>query len=125
MAIGQQLIALLLLLQIKHLIVDWFWQTPVELQNKGHYLHKGGIHHAAKHAIGTLLCFLPFVTWYAAVGAASLDGIIHYHVDWSKAQLLPKSKWTPVDPGYWWLIGVDQSVHQMTYIVLAWIFCFA
>ena len=56
MAIGQQLIALLLLLQIKHLIVDWFWQTPVELQNKGHYLHKGGIHHAAKHAIGTLLC---------------------------------------------------------------------
>ena len=34
MAIGQQLIALLLLLQIKHLIVDWFWQTPVELRNR-------------------------------------------------------------------------------------------
>lgn len=119
----QQLLTLLVLLQVKHLIVDWCWQTPVELVNKGNYLHKGGLLHAGKHTAGTLLCFLPFVTWYAAIFAAVLDGVIHYHVDWSKAQLSTKSKCTAVDPGYWWLMGSDQTVHQLTYIFLGWIVC--
>jgi len=44
---------ILLLLQIKHLIVDWCWQPAYEWQNKGTYGHWGGIRHALKNAIGT------------------------------------------------------------------------
>lgn len=56
-----EVVLVLVLLQIKHLIVDWCWQPAYEYLNKGTYGHWGGVRHALKNAVGTAACFVPFV----------------------------------------------------------------
>jgi hypothetical protein len=122
-------ILLLLALQIKHLILDWLWQPPFEYKNKGKYGHLGGISHASKSGLGTVLCFyivigrLTFVTnihlieFFIAVGL--IEGLIHYHIDYCKIQINNRFGWTPTtSDNFWRLTGVDQFLHQLTYILL-------
>jgi len=123
MASYQQLLAVLALLQFKHLIVDWCWQPAYEWQNKGTYGHFGGIRHAAKNAIGTMLCFAPFVAWQLLPWIAAVDFVIHYHVDWMKMNINRIKQWGPLTHAeFWWLTGADQFLHQATYLLLAWLF---
>ena len=49
------IIFLLLLLQIKHFIWDFWYQPPYMWQNKGTFLHWGGIAHSGLHAKTTFL----------------------------------------------------------------------
>ena len=110
--------AILLLLQVKHLIIDWIWQPAYEHQNKGIYGHWGGIRHALKHALGTAQCFI----WFVPISSISLifviDFCVHYHIDWAKVNL--SSTFNTKDPQFWWLTGIDQFLHQITYIGLIW-----
>ena len=69
----EQVLLTLLLLQTKHLIVDWLWQTPYELANKGTYGHAGGIQHAAKHAVLTVFCFAFLLNPIPLVGVFCID----------------------------------------------------
>lgn len=112
----------LMLIQIKHLLIDFVWQTPYECQNKGTYGHLGGISHAGKNALGTGLAIaagfwmtlpLPVV---AAVIAA--DFVIHYHIDVVKMKLNRLWGLKPEDRKFWWLLGADQALHQLTYLGL-------
>ena len=68
--------------------------------------------------VGTLFCFY----WYAPVAAwylALADGVIHYHVDWAKMNLNAKMGWGPnTHEQFWWLLGLDQFLHALTYIIL-------
>lgn len=118
---------MMFLLQTKHLIVDWIWQPPYEWQNKGTYLHFGGIRHALKNAIGTVLCFFLLSEGYwATLGYIFLlDFIIHYHIDWAKMNLNKKMGWGPTTHAqFWWLTGIDQYLHQITYIGLIALYFF-
>ena len=116
------MLGLLLLLQTKHLIVDWFWQPPYEFLNKGTYGHWGGIRHALKHAIGTAIClfcisFLRPV--YPLIIILSLfDFLVHYHIDWAKMNLNRLLKVGPNDARFWALVGIDQYLHQITYLLI-------
>jgi hypothetical protein len=113
------ILVLLVLLQLKHLIVDWCWQPEYEWQNKGTYGHPGGIRHALKNAIGTGICFAFFVTnFYWVILVVVLDGLIHYHIDWIKMNLNKLWKLTPLHPDFYKLMGADQALHQITYILL-------
>lgn len=113
----------LVLLQIKHLVVDWCWQPAYEWQNKGIYGHWGGIRHALKNAVGTALCFVPFV------GAAPLiamifvlDLVAHYHIDWLKVNINKSMGWGPLThEQFWWLTGADQTAHQLCYLALTFL----
>lgn len=111
----------MLLLQIKHLIVDWLYQPKYEWSNKGTYGHWGGIRHALKNAVGTGLCFLLFVGWPMALLVLILDFVIHYHIDWAKMNINRAQAWGPLTHDeFWWLTGTDQFLHQITYIFLIW-----
>ncbi len=113
------LLAVLVVLQLKHFICDYPLQTRYELRNKGTYGHPGGILHAATHAVGTAVSFL-VVTPTVALGAGLLlaDFLIHYHVDWSKEQMIRRLGLTSADDGFWWAIGADQLAHHLTYLAI-------
>lgn len=111
------ILLLLVLLQLKHFIVDFVWQTPEEIEHKGTYLDYRGVGHSIKHGLGTLI-----VLW--ALGASfeiswlygALDFIIHYHIDWFKMNV--SRNLTPADRAFWIWLGFDQALHHLTYIMI-------
>ncbi len=110
------------LLFTKHFIVDFPLQVRYHYTNKGTYGHLGGICHAGMHAIGTGLTFFFFVSPTLALTLALIDGIFHYHIDWAKMNLNKNLGWGPLThEQFWWLLGLDQYVHALTYIGLIWI----
>ena len=115
------LLLLLLLIQIKHLVIDWMWQPEYEWKNKGTYGHLGGLRHAAKNAVGTafVFCFfVPHLAWLVLL----IDFLAHYHIDWAKMNINRIKGWGPTThPQFWWLTGFDQFLHQITYLFLIWI----
>ena len=116
-----QALLLLLLLEFKHLWIDWIWQTQAEINNKGTYGHLKGICHSVKHAIGSMVCcflFLPLSAFHILLLIFLIDFLIHYHVDWAKMYVMKMTNWVVKDPGYWWSMGIDQFLHHATYIML-------
>lgn len=115
-------LTVLILLQIKHLIVDWCWQPEYEWKNKGTYLHFGGIRHALKNAIGTALCFAAFTSWPIVAAILVADFLIHYHIDFAKMNINRIKNWGPLTHSqFWMLTGADQFAHQITYLALVWL----
>jgi hypothetical protein len=109
---------LILLLFTKHFIIDFPLQNKYQWSNKGTYGHFGGVLHSVLHGAGTALCFY----WYAPVACVSLgiiDAFLHYHIDWAKMNLNKKLGWGPnTHEQFWWLLGLDQFLHALTYISL-------
>lgn len=114
------LLVVFTILQIKHFICDYPLQTHYQLNNKGIYGHPGGIIHSAIHAIATMTVFI-VVTPTLALGAAIVVGefLVHYHVDWAKDQFIRHKGYDVKRDQFWWAIGADQMVHQLTYVAIA------
>lgn len=114
---------ILFLLFTKHFIVDFPLQTPFQWMNKGTYGHAGGILHATLHAVGTLGIFLLFyASTEGAFILAFIDGVVHYHIDWAKMNINKKYGWQPdKHPEFWILLGLDQYLHALTYLLLVFI----
>jgi hypothetical protein len=115
-----EIIFLLTLLLIKHFIVDFVIQYPFMIREKGTYCALGGILHAWLHGLGTFLA----VTWFAptlllAIKVAVVDFLIHYHVDWAKMNL--SKNYTTADQKFWVWMGLDQLLHGLTYLLIAYI----
>ena len=110
----------------KHFIVDFPLQVPYHYKNKGTYGHLGGIQHALLHGIATWLVFvvvLGLTGAMTALIAGLIDFVVHYHIDWAKMNLNKKLGWGPTThEEFWWLLGADQFLHHVTYIVLIWAF---
>ena len=108
----------------KHFVVDFPLQVPYHYTNKGTYGHPGGIMHSLYHAIGTALVvymFAPVSILFTLILAVG-DGVIHYHVDWAKMNINKYFKWGPTThEQFWWLLGLDQFVHALTYLGIAYI----
>ena len=113
---------LMLFLFTKHFIIDFLLQAKYQWSNKGTYGHPGGILHAGLHGIGTLISIM----WYApnmALQLASIDMLIHYHIDWLKMNLNDWFMWkADTHKEFWILLGIDQYMHALTYIgIIGWI----
>lgn len=107
---------LLLFLLLKHFIIDFPLQTKYQWSNKGTYGHPGGLLHAGLHGVGTW-AVLAWYAPYAAIILGMMDTLIHYHIDWAKMNLNAKFGWGPTThESFWWLLGLDQLAHQLTYI---------
>lgn len=106
------------LLLAKHCVADFFIQTPYQYQNKGRYLHPGGLLHAAIHAVMSAVVFvlLPPPTWAFAGLLLAGEAIIHYHVDFLKERLTRLNGWKTDRPQYWQAMGLDQFAHGVTYL---------
>jgi hypothetical protein len=86
--------------------------------NKGTYGHFGGIMHSSFHGLATALVFW-FVAPLSCLWIGLIDAVVHYHVDWAKMNLNKKMEWAPnTHEQFWWLLGLDQYLHALTYIGL-------
>jgi len=112
------LITLMLLLQVKHFVIDFLLQTKYQWSNKETYGHSGGLIHALLHGIGTFLCIAIVVLDIpSAIILSFADIVIHYHIDWAKMNINKKMTWgSTTHEQFWWLLGLDQLLHQVTYI---------
>jgi len=108
---------ILLLLQIKHFLIDFVFQTEQEILHKGTYLHPIGFMHSVKHCIGTLIVFSIFSCSMAGP-LAVLDCLIHYNIDWMKMNYGCKNLKLKE---FWVHFGLDQFAHQLTYLFIAYL----
>jgi hypothetical protein len=109
----------LALLQVKHFICDFALQSTFQVRTKGIYGHPGGFLHAGIHIIGTTPVFLLIrPSLLLGLGILVVEFLVHYHIDWSKEQVLRRLGLTTADGGYWIALGFDQLLHQLTYVAI-------
>lgn len=114
-----ELLILLLLFTTKHFIVDFPLQGEFQWKNKGTYGHLGGILHASLHTVATFIILIFFVNIWWSFLFSILDGLIHYHIDFLKMKINQITGWkADKDPEFWWLLGFDQFLHYLTYILI-------
>jgi hypothetical protein len=107
------------LLFTKHFVVDFPLQKPYQYLNKGTYGHPGGILHASLHGLGTIAALWMFTNLQMVLLLGFMDAIIHYHIDWAKMKMNKVFGWgATTHEQFWWLLGLDQYLHAMTYILL-------
>jgi hypothetical protein len=124
MAVTAQTILLAIaVLMIKHWVADFLLQTVWQVHNKGRYGHPGGLLHSALHIVCTLPVFVVLPPASLGYGAGILAGeyLFHYHVDWTKEQLNRVLGLKPDMSGFWYLLGLDQLVHGLTYVTIVWL----
>jgi len=114
-------IFLLVLLQIKHFFFDFYWQPPYMWQNKGTFGHPGGIIHSYFHACVTFLIltlFLPVYSIFVYV-VPVCEFVTHYIIDWTKMNINRIKGWGATTHNeFWQLTGLDQLMHQLTYVAI-------
>ncbi len=119
--VASTILLLLCLLQIKHMFADYFLQTPRMLADRAIYIHAGRAQHAVIHAVGSAIAFL-------LIGAPAgfimtlciVEMIVHFHIDWGKARHSAASGCGPSDARFWRAAGIDQALHQLTYVAMIW-----
>ncbi len=110
---------LLVLLEIKHLFADYFLQAPIMLAHRAMYLHPGRALHCGVHMAGSLVALGLFGVPLGLLGALLVaEWLIHYHIDFAKGAWSSHVAHGPDDAGYWRAFGVDQFLHQLTYVAM-------
>lgn len=115
-----EVLVLLLLLQAKHVIADYFLQNAYIIQNRKVYGHPGGLLHVAIHMAGSFAALMVVGTApLTLAGLLIVEAVIHYHLDWSKDNFVARRGLTAQDAKYWYATGTDQFLHQLTYLGMA------
>jgi hypothetical protein len=113
------MIYLITLLLIKHFVFDFYYQPPFMWQNKGTFGHWGGIVHSGLHSIATFVILLFFTSPAIAVLAVVFEFVVHYLTDYAKMNINRVKGWTATTHNeFWQLTGLDQLVHQLTYVAI-------
>ena len=112
-------IATLVLFLAKHLIADFLlqtsWMANGKEQPKGWFLPL--LAHVGVHTVATALIFAvlaPAYIWMAAV-----DFVVHFAIDRAKGLLNRFFDNDPTKTGFWWLLGIDQTLHHLTHLGFA------
>ena len=115
-------LVLLSLLMLKHIIGDFFLQSDFILENRHRYGHLGGVIHVGIHALGTaiVISLISPVILVSLIVILIAEAVVHYHIDWAKDNLVNRMGYGVDDKGYWWLLGVDQYLHHLTYVAIVW-----
>jgi hypothetical protein len=100
---------------VKHLVADFALQTGWMAEGKANSTSWIAplATHAGIHAAGTLIIVLlarPSLWWLAPI-----DFVIHCVIDRGKALVTTHLNITIKDRGFWWSIGIDQALHQLTH----------
>jgi hypothetical protein len=109
-------------LQVKHFICDGPLQTRAMVEAKGHYGRYLGLLHASIHGAGTMLVLAGFGFAASTMLLLGLvDFAIHYHVDFTKENVVRRAGWTPLQAPFWWALSADQTAHQLTYLLITFV----
>ena len=113
----------LLALELKHFLCDFVLQTEYQVRTKGIYGHFGGFIHSGLHIVATIPALLILGASIKAMAIVlAVEFAIHYHADWMKIAIDRRTRWGMDDQRYWILFGVDQLIHQLTYIGILFAF---
>jgi hypothetical protein len=108
----------LFLLQIKHFICDFVLQSEYQIRKKALYGHRAGLTHAGTHILGSIPALLMISVSPVPIGACLVfEFVVHYHADWLKARF-DNRRGSHKDRTYWTVFGLDQLVHQLTYVAI-------
>lgn len=115
-----EILALLVLLQIKHWYADFVIQTYMQTVKKGVWLNPIGISHSMDHVWGTLtvlllFSFFHYISVTAILAVSLIEGITHYIIDYVKVRYGCKDNTKPL---FWNQFGMDQLAHQLTYVAM-------
>ena len=120
------LLIALLAFQAKHFLCDFVLQSKWQIEAKKTYGDAGGIVHAGLHSLFTvpvLLILTKAPAYLIAIPVAEF--VIHYHLDWAKMRIDMATGWTQADQPYWVVFGLDQFLHQTTYLAIIALFALA
>jgi hypothetical protein len=111
------LLFLLVLLSIKHFLADYLWQTDYMLRK----VHPTEwqlplLLHSGVHGLLTALIMMPPLGPVGLV-LGLVDFAIHFVVDYWKAQ---KVTTVVLSRPFWLAFGIDQMLHHLTYIAIAY-----
>lgn len=103
----------------KHVLADFVFQTNWMARGKEQPSGWGPplLAHALCHAVLTLaitLVTVPRLWWLSLI-----DLGVHLAIDRSKTLLAQRGGWRPDQAQFWWLLGFDQYLHQLTNLSLA------
>jgi Protein of unknown function (DUF3307) len=120
MMTNNAVLVLLLLLQIKHFICDGPLQTKAIVDGKSIYGNRLGLLHAGTHGLGSLIALAWFgLGWKMVFALAAADMVIHYHIDFTKENIVKSHGWTTATREFWWALVADQFLHHLTYLAIA------
>jgi hypothetical protein len=112
-------IAALVIFLAKHLAADFILQTAWMANGKEQ--PTGWLFpllaHVLVHTVATAIIFAllaPAYIWMAAV-----DFVVHFAIDRAKGLLNRFFDNDPTKTGFWWLLGIDQTLHHLTHLGFA------
>lgn len=109
----------LLGLELKHFLADYVFQTGKMIAEKGNVRLLGGYAHAGLHVLGTAVVLLWLVPVnFALAGVLLAEFIVHYAIDYTKVRRFADVKITEKPKLFWVLHGLDQLLHQLTYLAI-------
>ena len=112
----------LVLFQIKHYLCDFVLQTQSQVMAKGTYGALGGLSHAGLHAVASIpALYMLTGSPLVILGLIAFEFVLHYHVDFAKARVDATRGWTVADQQYWIVFGLDQFIHQLTYLAFVYV----
>lgn len=113
---------LLVGLEVKHYLADYFLQPAWMLGGKGDFRHPGGYAHAAVHVgLSALVLFVAGTPPATLALLVVAEYVVHYALDFFKIHY---SRGVHVDTNprrFWALHGVDQLTHQLTYATMIYV----
>ncbi|WNL42983.1 DUF3307 domain-containing protein [Halomonas sp. PAMB 3264] len=101
---------------LKHFIADYLLQTRRIAEAKANNSLPLVLLHVSGHGLGTLLIVLfvaPSLWWLSLI-----DLLVHLCIDLGKSAANRRLGLTPSHTPFWWLLGADQALHQLTHFVL-------
>ena len=68
----------------------------------------------------------PLPPWRGSGSAGKLvlalavaDMVLHYHIDFTKENIVKIKGWTIAVREFWWALATDQFLHHLTYLAIA------
>lgn len=118
---SEQILLLLFFLSLKHYLIDFLLQPEWMVAQKAKKLTVL-ILHAAMHGAGTFIVLLSFASLELAAGISLGEIIIHTAIDYVKSNPKLLGKYKPPTRLFFNLLGLDQLLHYLTYLGIAWLF---
>jgi len=110
---------------LKHLLADYIFQTPYMLpKSKLHDWVLPLALHSAVHAgftfMITLISIIALDLPETHMWIPVFDFVIHFIIDRIKASPNLLNRFTMDNKYFWWSLGVDQTLHHITHIFIAY-----
>lgn len=110
---------LLVGLEVKHYVADYFLQPAWMLGGKGDFRQLGGYAHAGVHvALSAFVLLLAGTPPLALALLAVAEYVVHYALDYAKIHYSRGVHINTSPRRFWALHGVDQLIHQLTYAAM-------